>query len=192
MARGLKFGNPGDVNRARAIGVAVVATALVAIGIVATSASARSSATVKSLPTLNQQVFAAINTFRTLHGLVALKDSKSLDRAALVHSIQMGRRGYFSHNSANGEQFYTRVERYYGTKGYRAWTVGENLVWDATPLTAATALAQWIKSPPHLKNLKTAKWRDLGVSAVGVTGSGGVYGRKPVTIVTTDFGVRTR
>ena len=187
-----RFADPGYVNRARVLTLVVVAAGLVAVGILASTAFARSSASVKSRPTLDAQVFAAINQFRTSHGLVALRNSKPLDRAALVHSIQMGQKSFFSHNSANGEQFYVRVKRYYRARGYRAWTVGENLVWGSTPLAAATALAQWIKSPPHLKNLETAKWRDLGVSAVSVTGAGGVYGGRPVTIITTDFGIRTR
>lgn len=186
-----EIGHPAPVNRARTLTL-VVATGLVAIGLLASSAFARSSSTAKSLPDLNAQVFAAINAFRTSQGLTALRASKSLTRAALVHSIQMGQKSFFSHNSANGEQFYVRVERYYRSKDYRSWTVGENLVWGRTPLAAATALAEWIKSPPHLKNLKTAKWRDLGVSAVSVTGAGGVYGGRPVTIITTDFGARTK
>jgi uncharacterized protein YkwD len=170
----------------------VLAIVLVAIGLLASSVFARSSSTVKSLPTLNQQVFATINNFRTAHNLVALRESKALDRAALVHSIQMGQKSFFSHNSANGEQFYVRVKRYYRPRGYSHWTVGENLLWGQTPVSAALAMTEWIKSPPHLENLKTAKWRDLGVSAVSVANAGGVYGGGPVTIITTDFGVRTR
>jgi len=178
------------VNRARTLTLAVVAAALVAIGLLASSALARNNSA-RSLPTLNQQVFADINKFRASHGLVALKESKDLDRAALAHSLQMGQRSFFSHNSDNGEQFYVRIERYYRTTGYVHWTVGENLLWDAPSVSAATALQQWIKSPPHLKILETAKWRDLGVSAVTVARAGGPYGGQRVTIITTDFGVRT-
>jgi uncharacterized protein YkwD len=181
-----------DVNRGRTVTLALVAAVLVAIGLLASSALARTGATPTSLPTLNQQVFAAINSFRTSHGLAALTDSKALDRAALAHSLQMGQRSFFSHNSANGEQFYVRVKRYYPATGYSHWTVGENLVWGAPALSAAAAMQQWIKSPPHLKNLKTAKWRDLGVSAVTVATAGGPYGGQRVTIITTDFGVRVR
>jgi hypothetical protein len=36
----------------------------------------------------------------------------------------------------------------------------------------------------------TARWREIGVSAVHVSGAHGVYGGQDVTIVTTDFGVR--
>jgi uncharacterized protein YkwD len=179
------------VNRARMLTLTVAAAALVAIGLFVSSALARNNAA-RSLPTLNQQVFADINKLRRSHGLVALRESKALDRAALAHSLQMGQKSFFSHNSADGEQFYVRVKRYYSAAGYTHWTVGENLLWDAPSVSAATALQQWIKSPPHLKNLETAKWRDLGVSAVTVPRAGGPYGGQRVTIITTDFGVRTR
>jgi uncharacterized protein YkwD len=191
MAVGLVVREGVGVNRARMLTLAVVVAALVAIGLLASSALARSSSA-RSLPTLNQQVFAAINKFRTSHGLVALKESKALDRSALAHSLQMAQRSFFSHNSANGEPFYVRLERYYRPTGYAHWTVGENLLWDAPSVSAVTALQQWIKSPPHRENLETAKWRDLGVSAVTVARAGGPYGGQRVTIITTDFGVRTR
>jgi uncharacterized protein YkwD len=104
----------------------------------------------------------------------------------------MGARSYFAHSSANGQAFWLRVRRYYGATGYARWTVGENLLWDAPSVSAATALRQWIKSPPHRRNLETAKWRDIGVSAVTVARAGGPYGGQRVTIITTDFGARTR
>ena len=170
----------------------VVATGLVAIGLLASSAFARSTATPKSLPTLSRQVFAAINAFRTSRGLSTLRESTALDKAALAHSLEMGAKSYFAHNSANGQQFFVRVRRYYRSKGYSHWTVGENLLWGAPTVSAAQAMKLWIASPPHLKNLKTAKWRDLGVSAVTVTNARGVYGGQTVTIITTDFGVRSR
>ena len=184
------LGNAVGVNRgvARAT-LVVVATGLVTIGLLASSAFATSRSAEQSLPTLNQQVFAAINSFRASHGLVPLRPSKALDRSALSHSLEMGAKSYFAHNSANGQAFWLRVRRYYRAGGYSHWAVGENLLWDAP---AVSALQQWIKSPPHLRNLETARWRELGVSAVTVTDAGGVYGRRRVTIITTDFGVRSR
>ena len=187
------LGNAVGVNRgvARAT-LVVVATGLVTIGLLASSAFATSRSAEQSLPTLNQQVFAAINSFRASHGLVPLRPSKALDRSALSHSLEMGAKSYFAHNSANGQAFWLRVRRYYRAGGYSHWAVGENLLWDAPAVSAGTALQQWIKSPPHLRNLETARWRELGVSAVTVTDAGGVYGRRRVTIITTDFGVRSR
>jgi uncharacterized protein YkwD len=192
MARRGHLGDPGGVNRVRALLLVVVAAGAVTIGLLASSASAQSSSAKGSLPALNRQVFAAINAFRTSHGLSTLRDSKPLDKAALAHSLEMGAKGYFAHNSANGEQFFVRVRRYYPSKGYAHWTVGENLLWGAPTVSAAQAMKLWIASPPHLKNLKTATWRDLGVSAVSVANAGGPFGGQTVTIITTDFGVRSK
>lgn len=187
------LGHAVGVNRGAARATLVVlATGLVIIGLVASSAFATSKSSEQSLPTLNRQVFAAIDRFRMSHGLAALHESKALDHSALAHSLEMGRRSYFGHNSANGQAFFVRVGDYYRSKGYSYWAVGENLLWGAPAVSASQALQMWIKSPPHLRNLETAKWRELGVSAVTVPSAGGVYGGHRVTIITTDFGVRSR
>jgi uncharacterized protein YkwD len=155
-----------------------------AISLLATSAFAKSSSA-RTLRSLNQKIFLAVNRFRVAHGLTALTRSPALDRAARSHSLEMGRLGYFAHNSADGEAFWRRIERYYPYPN-----VGENLLWAAPTVTAAQAMKLWIDSPPHLENLETAKWRDFGVSAVNVSIAGGVYDGQRVTIVTTDFGAK--
>ncbi len=48
----------------------------------------------------------------------------------------------------------------------------------------------WIASPPHLRNLLSQQWRQIGVSAVSVAHAPGVYGGVHAIIITTDFGVR--
>jgi uncharacterized protein YkwD len=180
------------VSRGRALWFAVGLAILVSVGVLSSSALARSSSSTHSLPTLNRQILAAINAFRTSHGLVSLRRSNALDRAALAHSLQMGRKSFFAHSSANGQSFWVQIRDYYRARGYSHWVVGQNLLWSAPTVSAAAALQRWIKSPSHLKNLKTAKWRDLGISAVSVANAGGVYGGQHVTIITTDFGVRSR
>jgi uncharacterized protein YkwD len=173
------------MSRARTLSLVVTLAALVGAGLLASSALATSSSSPKSLPTLNHQVLAAINRFRMSQGLVALRDSRALDRAARAHSLEMGRRGYFAHTSADGQAFWRRIQRY-----YRSSNVGENLLWAAPTVSAGQAMQLWIASPPHLENLKTARWRQLGVSAVSVPNAAGVYGGRRVTIITTDFGTK--
>jgi uncharacterized protein YkwD len=180
------------VSRLRAPWLVVAVVVVVAVGLLSSSALATSGSSQRSLSALNRQVLIAINKFRTSHGLVALRESKALDRAARAHSFQMGRKSYFAHDSAGGQAFWLRVRHYYREKGYSYWAVGENLLWAAPTVSAARALRLWIASPPHLENLETAKWRELGVSAVSVADAGGVYGRQRVTIITTDFGVRSK
>jgi uncharacterized protein YkwD len=173
----------------KALRLALALAALLATALLADSALATSRSE-KNLTTLNHQVLAAVNRLRAAHGLGALRESAALDRSARQHSSEMGRRGYFSHSSANGTVFWRRIRHYYAAKGYSYWSVGENLVWESPSLSAAGAMKLWIGSPPHLKNLLTAQWRQIGVSAVGVAHAPGVYGGRRVVIVTTDFGVR--
>jgi uncharacterized protein YkwD len=189
MAVPTDCGNRVRVNGARAAGFAIAVAVLVATGLLAASALATSHSE-RNLGTLSHEVLAAVNTFRASHGLVALRESAALDRSAHQHSVEMGRRGYFGHSSADGTVFWRRIRRYYGAKSYGYWSVGENLVWASPSLGAAEAMKLWIASPPHLRNLLTAEWRQIGVSAVSVAHAPGVYGGRHAIIITTDFGVR--
>jgi uncharacterized protein YkwD len=164
---------------------------LAAVAVGATAAPARPSAHNETqLSSLNRQVAAAINAFRRAHGLAQLRISSSLNGSSRQHSNEMGADGYFAHRSYNGRAFWERIQAYYSAANYSYWTVGENLLWKSPDVSAATALNMWIASPEHLRNLLDPHWTDLGVSSVHVDSAGGVYGGKPVTIITTDFGAR--
>lgn len=177
------------VNRKRALRFALALAALVAAALLADSALATTRSE-RNLGTLNHQVLAAVNKFRVAHGLVALHESAALDRSARQHSLEMGRRGYFGHSSADGTVFWRRIRRYYSARGYSYWSVGENLLWESPSVGAAGAMKLWIASPPHLQNLLAPQWRQIGVSAVRVVRAPGVFQGRTVTIITTDFGVR--
>jgi uncharacterized protein YkwD len=181
--------NGVGVNGARAARFAIALAALAATGLLAASALATSRSE-KSLGTLNHQVLAAVNRFRAAHGLGALRESRGLDRSARQHSLEMGRDGYFGHSSADGTVFWRRIRHYYSAKNSSYWSVGENLVWASPNLSAAKAMSLWIASTPHLKNLLTSQWRQIGVSAVSVAHAPGVYHGLHAIIITTDFGVR--
>lgn len=185
----LPVGNRALVNGKRAPRFAFTLAVLIAAAFLADSGRA-SSRSETSLQTLNHKVLASVNRFRVAHGLVALRESAALDRAARRHSLEMGRLGYFSHSSAGGMQFWQRIRHFYPAHGYSYWAAGENLVWASPGLSAGGAMRLWISSPPHLANLLSSQWRQIGVSAVGVARAPGVYGRRRVTIITTDFGVR--
>ena len=177
------------MKRGRALRFALALAVLATTAFVADAAHATSRAE-KNLPALNHQVLVAVNKFRSAHGLVVLRESAALDRSARQHSLEMGRRGYFAHSSADGTAFWRRIERYYAQKSYSFWSVGENLVWQSQSLTAAAAMQLWIASPPHLANLMSRRWHQIGVSAVSVPRAPGVYDGRRVVIITTDFGVR--
>jgi uncharacterized protein YkwD len=173
----------------RALRLAVSVAALVATGFLAASAFATNKAE-RSMGTLNHQVFVAVNKFRVAHGLARLRESPALDRSARQHSLEMGRVGYFAHPSANGTAFWRRIRNFYGIGADSYWSVGENLLWAAPTVSASKAMNMWIASPPHLANLMAKQWRQIGVSAVHVASAPGIYDGMPVTIITTDFGVR--
>ena len=103
----------------------------------------------------------------------------------------MGTFGFFDHDSRDGSEFWKRVERFYSPEGYRSWSVGENLLWSSGHLSAPAALKLWMGSPGHRKNILTARWREIGLSALTVRSAPGVYGGRDVVIITTDFGVRS-
>jgi len=168
-------------------GVAIVA---IAAGGVVTGPARATASTETSLRALNQQLLAAVNEFRALHHLAPLRRSRALDLSARQHSLEMGNAGYFGHSSADGTTFWRRIKHYYGSRSYRFWSVGENLLWAAPSVAAKEALAMWIASPEHLRNLLTARWREIGISAVHVSSAPGVFQGQSVTIVTTDFAVR--
>lgn len=177
------------VRRCKALWFALALAVLAATSLLSDSALATSRSE-KSLPTLNHQVLAAVNRFRAEHGLAVLRESAGLDRSARQHSLEMGRRGYFAHTSADGTSFWRRIQHYYPAKSFSYWSVGENLVWESQSLSAAKAMQLWIASPPHLANLLSRRWRQMGISAVDVPRAPGVYGGRHVIIITTDFGVR--
>jgi uncharacterized protein YkwD len=137
-----------------------------------------------------QAILTQINVIRAQHGLKSLRFVRPLRIAAGAHSVEMGTRGYFAHESADGTTFWKRVGRYYGSNGYRFWSVGENLLWSSGTLTPEAAVSMWMNSPPHRKNLLDGHWRQVGLSVKQFSAAPGVYQGLPVTIVTADFGVR--
>jgi len=170
----------------------ILAAAALACALVASPAGARTerSSHRVAVSALEAQVLAEINTVRTRNGLVALRFSTKLAAAADQHSLSMARRGYFTHESADGTPFWKRVQRYYGSSHYGFWSVGENLLWASPSVDSAGAVRMWMQSPEHRKVMLTAQWREIGLSAVHVASAPGTYGGQQVTIVTADFGVR--
>ena len=177
-------------NLAKSLALAVSVAALYALASPAAAVSETSVRTLTGSRALETQVLGQMNRVRAKHGLRPLRFSNRLRAAAALHSTQMGQRGFFSHDSVDGSAFWHRVKRYYGASGYRFWAVGENLLWSSPGVDAQRAVQMWMNSPPHRKNLLSARWREVGLASVHVSNAPGVYGGREVTIVTADFGVR--
>ncbi|MCP9484284.1 MAG: CAP domain-containing protein [Gaiellaceae bacterium MAG52_C11] len=184
--------DPPGVERGFLGGLAVLAGIFaLAIDVTGAEATGRSARTIDSANALEGQVLVELNAIRREHGLVPLRPATSLDAAADLHSRAMARHGFFAHASRDGSGFEKRVERFYDSKGYGSWSVGENILWASPTINASEALQRWLKSPGHRQNILTPRWREIGLSVVIVEQAPGVYGNRDVTIITTDFGARS-
>ena len=100
----------------------------------------------------------------------------------------MGAKGYFEHESFDSTDFWKRVERWYPSKGWRSWSVGENLLYSSPDVTADEGVELWMNSPGHRANILSRSWREIGVSAIHFESAPGEFEGSPVTLVTADFG----
>ena len=170
----------------------VIAVALVAVlgAFAAPAAHSGKASTRVALSGLETGVLAQLNQIRAQHGLQPVKISARLTDAAAQHSKEMGAAGYFEHNSHDGTEFWKRISHWYASSGFGYWSVGENLLWSSPQVDPAGALELWMNSPEHRANILTARWREIGISAVHVAAAPGTYKGLEVTIITTDFGIR--
>ncbi len=171
--------------------LAALTATLVVLALPASSSAERRGA-VAPAGQLQTALIGQMNVLRASHGLARLRVSPALTAAANAHSTSMAKKGYFSHSSANGASFSQRLAYFYPARGFRSWSVGENLLWGSPDIGAVRALKLWLASPPHRANLLNPRWREVGLAAVHSTSAPGVYHNAPATIVTADFGARTR
>ncbi|MDO4878479.1 MAG: CAP domain-containing protein [Neisseria sp.] len=87
-----------------------------------------------------------------------LKWSEALARSAQKHAEDMAEHNYFSHNNLKGRQPYQRNkdDGYTGLGGYE--NIGRGY------LSAQDAVAGWLGSPGHCKNLMNAEISEVGMA----------------------------
>ncbi|HEX3806922.1 MAG TPA: CAP domain-containing protein [Gaiellaceae bacterium] len=170
--------------------LAVLAAAAVLAGVLAPAGRPATTQPRAALTALDAGVLDQLNQIRVGHGLVPLKLSPALTASATQHTQEMGVDGYFEHTSFDGTVFWKRIQRWYASNRYGYWSVGENLLWSSPDVDAPQALQLWMNSPEHRANILAPRWREIGIAAEHFTTAGGTYGNLPVTIITTDFGVR--
>jgi uncharacterized protein YkwD len=124
--------------------------------------------------TRNTALIAAVNTVRTAHLLPQLQVDSNLSRAARSHSRDMLVHDYFAHGN-----FPVRMSRF----GVRGRVFAENLAWGSGVMSANTAVARWLASPPHRTVLLDPSLRRIGVA----TPVGPFGGFARATLVTADF-----
>lgn len=167
-----------------------VSMVVAAITLAPAAASARPVAGAARETALEAQLAAQINAVRLSHRLKPLTISATLTSAAAAHTREMGADGYFEHESFDSTPFWKRLARWYPARGWRSWSVGENLLYRSPDVTAESSVEMWMSSPPHRANLLGRSWREIGISAIHFDAAPGEYDGAPVTIVTADFGSR--
>jgi uncharacterized protein YkwD len=168
----------------------VALACLAALVAVSAPAALSQSARGTSVAALQAGLLQQLNAVRVDHGLAALRANARLAAAAGQHSREMADDGYFDHNSFDGTPFSARIARWYPVASYRSWAVGENLLWSSPSVDPSGAVAMWMRSPAHRANILNPRWRDIGIGAVESNTAGGTFTHRPVTIITTDFGLR--
>lgn len=184
-----RFVRPPRNRRQVRLLVALAATALVAaFGV--TGAQARIAADPEIDRSLERQVLVALNEARRARGVEALRRSAQLTAAARAHATAMGRLGFFSHTSDDGTSATRRIVSFYDVGGSSDWAVSEIIEWSQGTPTATEALAAWLASDHHRRELERPYWREVGVGVVHVEDAPGVFGGRDVTILVVDFGRR--
>jgi uncharacterized protein YkwD len=84
-----------------------------------------------------------------------------LEQAALVHTIEMADKNFFSHISANGSDPGSRLT----AAGYTWRAFGENIAMGYP--NEKKVVEGWLKSPGHCKNIMSKKYKEMGVARIG-------------------------
>jgi uncharacterized protein YkwD len=122
-----------------------------------------------NLESLETDLLTRVNQFRREHHLISLVRRGDLDRVALAHSTDMARRGYFSHESPEGENPLDRLQKYSVTDMALA---AENLGKTTQSDPSARIVDSWIQSPDHRANLLAPALNFTGIGiARGADGS---------------------
>ena len=175
------------------VAAAVLACVLAGFGMSAGAGTTTTrSRSITSRIDLDRSILAEMNAVRVAKGLRPLSASPELASAANQHSRAMARAGFFAHESVDGKPFWRRLQRFYASAGFRSWTVGEDLLWVSPDVDAKEAVSMWLRSPTHRRILLKRDFRQLGLAAVHTPAAPGAYRGLEVTIVTADFGARSR
>ena len=133
------------------------------------AASGTSCAGASTIPTssnlsyLRATVTCLVNAERVKRGLPVLRTSGVLRDAAIRHSADMVRRGYFSHVTPTGVTVRARLARV----GIRATSVGENIGWGmGDENTAANIVSGWMHSASHRANILARRYTHTGIGIV--------------------------
>lgn len=170
--------------------VAALAVALMGTLVAAPVAIPDSTTKVERRMLLEAAVVREMNKVREAAGLRPLRSSPSLRTAARGHSRSMLEFGFFSHDSVDGTAFSERIRRYYSSRGWKTWSVGETLLASQSVVDARAIVAAWLDSPSHRDVILDSTWRDAGIGALYAPTAPHEYGGSETIVITADFGLR--
>jgi uncharacterized protein YkwD len=109
-------------------------------------------------------VVCLVNAHRVTQGRRRLRPDPVLVTAAVRHSLDMIRRGYFGHVTPTGAEVADRIHRAGYFHAGDDWVIGEDLAWGTGALaTPQATVAAWIASPSHERVLLSSDFVDVGV-----------------------------
>nr|WP_254283009.1 CAP domain-containing protein [Halomicroarcula limicola] len=129
-----------------------------------------------------------VNQRRTANGLGQLEYRSDLVEVARYHSKDMASKGYFSHDSPNGESLGDRYQRF-GINcaggeniAYTYWeeniqSEGRLLYYDSEQDVAIGLVNQWMNSTGHRENILRERFQSegIGISVAEVDGATRIY-----------------
>jgi uncharacterized protein YkwD len=163
-------------GRRLAVLLTIVMMTALSITLLPQTAAASTYTGTTGLESMEIQVLNLINNHRRQNGLPALANNSRLNVSSHNHSLDMARRGYFSHTSLDGRSPFDRMR----AAGYRCSTMGENIA--AGQRTAQQVFDAWKRSAGHNRNMLNRNYKSVGIGLVQMPGS--KYG----SYWTTNFG----
>ncbi len=158
--------------------LALLSILVVTVKIAGVSLVAFTPATISyAAPITIENVISLTNKDRVANGLVELKTSSLLSRAAQNKANDMLARQYFAHNTPDGQTPWTFIK----AVGYSYTTAGENLAIDFTQ--AENIQSAWMNSPGHRANILNNNFTEIGIGI-----SSGMFEGHETTIVVQMFG----
>jgi uncharacterized protein YkwD len=153
---------PGTVKISLRVGTKKYATALKVTFVITKPEPSAAEAEVLRLTNLNRTAgYTCTDSHTGEHTVMppvpALTWNANLATAARLHSSDLAKNNYFSHNSLDGTNPGTRITR----AGYAWSTYGENIA--AGYSNPAAVVAGWMSSYGHCLNIMDAAFTDLGV-----------------------------
>jgi uncharacterized protein YkwD len=110
---------------------------------------------------LERQAFGIVNEQRVLKGLPPLRWNEDMARVARLHSGNMARYKFFSHQGPNGSTLHARA-RSLGVRGWYA--LGENIAFNrGFRKPVEMACQHWMSSAGHRENILDRGWTEAGI-----------------------------